>query len=205
MLKFAQPAAAVLAFGLAQPALAADSLSIKNAGDTPVQIGFDGGAPQTIAPHATAAFLLDAGNHTAQCHYDGGFDGCNIEEQFTLGAAARINLNLLPVYTLQHAVTLAQQGALTVETRRDAVWATTPQDLAGRGADCASYESGKLATISKRVRSGMRIDELAFATQNLCGETHAVVATTIAGEKLYVQPSFLIFRDRAGHSFLVRQ
>jgi len=184
---------------------AATALAIKNAGSTPVQIGFDGGATQTIAPHSTAALSLDAGDHTAQCRFEGGFDGCNIFEQFTLGDGGRVNINLLPVYTLQHAVTLAQQGTLSVETRRDAVWATTPEDLAGRGADCADYEAGKLATISKRVRSGMRVDQPGFATQTLCGETHGVVAAVIGGEKLYVQPGFLIFRDHLGRQYLVRQ
>lgn len=199
------PTAAILALVVAQTATAANSLSIKNIGATPVQIGFDGGATQTIMPRATAAFSLDAGNHTAQCRFEGAFDGCNILERFTLGDAAHINISLQPVYTLQHAVTLAQQGTLRVETRRDTVWATSPEDLAGRGADCANYEAGKLATISKRVPSGMRIDELAFATQTLCGETRGVVAATIGGEKLFVQPGFLIFRDKTGHPFLVRQ
>jgi len=199
------PTAALLVLVLAQPAAAANSLVIKNAGDTPVQIGFDGGATQTITPRATAAFSIDAGNHSVQCRFAGGFDGCNILEQFSLGDAAHININLLPVYTLQHAVMLAQQGTLRVETRRDAVWATTPEDLAGRGDDCANYEAGKLATISKRVRSSMRVDQPAFATQTLCGETRGVVAAVIGGEKLYVQPGFLIFRDQSGHAFLVRQ
>lgn len=197
--------AAILALVLSQPAAAANSVTVKNAGNTPVQIGFDGGATQTIAPRATAAFSLDAGNHTAQCRFEGGFDGCNILEQFTFGEGARIHINLVPVYTLQHAVALAQQGALSVETRRDAVWATTPEDLAGRGADCADYETGKLATISKRVRSSMRVDQPGFATQTLCGETRGVVAAVIGGEKLYFQPGFLIFRDQAGHPFLVQQ
>lgn len=199
------PGAAILMLVLAQPASAANSLAVKNAGNTPAQIGFDGGARQTIAPHSTTAFSLDAGNHTVQCRFDGGFDGCNIEEGFALGDGQQVNINLLPVYTLQHAVTLAQQGTLRVETRRDAVWATTPEDLAGRGTDCADYEAGKLASISKRVRSSMRVDELGFATQTLCGETRGVVAATIGGERLFVQPGFLVFRDQTGHPFLVRQ
>ncbi|HEX5279638.1 MAG TPA: hypothetical protein VFW28_06140 [Micropepsaceae bacterium] len=207
MLKIAMThaAAAILALSLAQPVLAANSLSIKNAGNTPVQIGFDGEATQTIAPRATATIALDSGDHTAQCRFDGGFDRCNIEERFTLGEGRRISFSLLPVYTLRHAVMLAQQGALSVETRRDPVWATTPEDLAGRGADCTDYEAGKLATISKRVRSGMRVDQPAFATQTLCGDTRGVVAAMIAGEKLYLQPGFLVFRDQMGRAFLVQQ
>lgn len=199
------PTGAILALVIAQPAPAANSFAIKNIGATPVQIGFDGGATQTIAPRSTVAVSLNAGDHTAQCRFEGGFDGCNILEKFTLGDGAHINISLQPIYTLQHAVTLAQKGTLSVETRRDAVWATSPEDLAGRGADCANYEAGKLASISKRVRSGMRVDGLAFATQTLCGETRGVVAATIGGEKLFVQPGFLIFRDHAGHPFLVRQ
>lgn len=199
------PTAAILALVIAQPAAAANSLAIKNIGSTPVQIGFDGGARQTIAPRSTAAVSLDAGNHSAQCRFEGDFDGCSIIEQFALGDGAHINISLQPVYSLQHAVTLAQQRTLTVETRRDAVWATAPEDLAGSGADCANYEAGKLASISKRVRSGTRVDQVAFATQTLCGETREVVAATIGGEKLYVQPGFLIFRDRAGRPYLVRQ
>lgn len=199
------PTAVILALGFAQSAAAANSLAIKNIGSTPVQIGFDGGNAQTIAPRATVAVSLNAGDHTAQCRFEGGFDGCNILEQFTLGDGAHVNIGLQPVYTLQHAVTLARQGALRVETRRDAVWATSPESIAGRGADCANYEAGKLATISKRVRSGMRIDEPGFATQTLCGETRGVVAATIGGEKLFVQPGFLIFSDHAGHPFLVRE
>ncbi len=199
------PTVAILALALAQTAAAANSLTVKNAGDTPVQIGFDGESTQTIAPRATAAFSLDAGNHSAQCRFEGGFDGCNIEEKFSLGDGAHIKISLIPAYTLQHAVTLAQQGTLSVETRRDTVWATTPEDLAGRGNDCGDYEAGKLATISKRVRSGIRVDGVTFATQTLCGETRGVVAATIAGEKLFVQPRFLIFRDQAGRKFLIRQ
>jgi hypothetical protein len=201
----AGPAAVILACAFAGPDFAATSVTIKNAGSTPLQIGFDRGATQMIAPRASATISLNAGPHTAQCRFEGAYDGCNIQEQFALGDGQRINLDLLPIYTLQHAVTLAQQGALRVETRRDTVWATKAQDLAGAGPDCASYEAGKLAGISTRVRSGMSVDGLALATQQLCGEARPVVATTIGGEKLYVQPNFLIFRDSGGRPILVRQ
>lgn len=197
-------AACLLALAFATPALGATVL-IKNTGREPVQIGFDQGAAQMIAPRATASFTLNAGPHTAQCRFEGQFDGCNIEEQFTLADSQRMSLYLQPIYTLQHAVTLAQQGNLKVETRRDAVWATRAQDVTGLGTECASYESGKLASVSTRVRSGMPVAELGLATQRLCGETRPVVSTTIGGEKMYVQPNFLIFRDNNGRPILVRQ
>ena len=201
----AGPAACLLAMAFAAPALCATNVAIKNAGREPLQIGFDRGAAQTIAPRATASFSLNAGPHTAQCRFEGQYDGCNIDEQFTLAESQRISLNLQPVYTLQHAVTLAQQGNLRVETRRDTVWATKAQDVAGTGTECANYEAGNLASVSTRVRSGMAVAELALATQQLCGEARPVVATTIGGEKVYVQPNFLIFRDTNGRPILVRQ
>jgi hypothetical protein len=201
----AGPAACLLALAFAAPALCATSVVIKNTGREPLQIGFDRGAAQTIAPRATASFSLNAGPHTAQCRFEGQYDGCNIDEQFTLAESQRISLNLQPVYTLQHAVTLAQQGNLKVETRRDTVWATKAQDVAGTGTECANYEAGNLASVSTRVRSGMAVAELALATQRLCGEARPVVATTIGGEKVYVQPNFLIFRDTNGRPILVRQ
>ena len=199
------PASVILAVAFVQSGFAATSVVIRNAGNSPVRIGFDRTATQDIAPHATAAFSLNAGQHTAQCKFEGAYDGCNIQEQFTTGDGPRISMDLLPIYTLQHAVALAQQGALQVETRRDTVWATKAQDLAGAGADCANYEAGKLAGISTRVRSGMSVGELALATQQLCGETRPVIAIMIGGEKMYVQPNFLIFRDRSGRPILVRQ
>ncbi len=201
----AYPLSLIVACALAQPGFAANSVVIKNAAVIPVQIGFDQGAGQTIAPRTTATFSLNPGQHTAQCRFEGSFDGCNIQEQFTLGDGQRVNMDLLPIYTLQHAVTLAQQGNLRVETRRDTVWATKAQDLAGAGTDCANYEGGKLAGISTKVRSGMAVEELALATQQLCGEARPVVTTMIGGQKMYVQPNFLIFRDLNGRPILVRQ
>jgi hypothetical protein len=198
------PAACVAALTCTTTAFCATTVVIKNAGRETVQLGFDQGAPQKIGSHETATFALNAGPHTAQCRFDGAYDGCNIEQQFTLADRQRVNLELQPVYTLQHAVTLAGQGALKVQTRRDAVWATKAQDLTGAGGECASYESGKLASISTKIASGMPVDGLALATQQLCGEARPVISTTIGGEKMFVQPDFLIFRDGAGHPILVR-
>ena len=201
----AGPTACLLAMAFAAPALCATTLMIKNNGRESLQIGFDGGATQTVAPRATASFALNAGPHTAQCRFEGQFDGCNLGDQFTLADSQRVNLDLQPIYTLQHAITLAQQGNLKVETRRDTVWATKVQDVAGTGTECASYEAGPLGSVSTKVRSGMTVAELALATQRLCGEARPVVAATIGGEKVYVQPNFLIFRDASGRPILVRQ
>src|SRR5205085_11678017 len=57
--------ALAMATALATPAVAANSVIIKNSGSAPVQIGFDRGATQTIVPRATAAVTLNAGQHTA--------------------------------------------------------------------------------------------------------------------------------------------
>ena len=195
----------VLPLAIAAPALGATTVIIRNTGREALQIGFDGAVAQTIAPRATASLSLNAGPHTVQCRFEGQFDGCNIDQQFTLAETQRISLDIQPIYTLQHAVTLAQQGGLRVETRRDMVWATRAQDVAGTGTDCASYESGKLGSVSSRISSGMTVAEVALATQQLCGEARPVVSTTIGGEKMYVQPNFLIFRDMTGHPVLVRQ
>ena len=204
-LGIAGTAGCLLALTFVAPAVCATTVMVKNNGHEPMQIGFDRGATRTIAPRATESFTLDAGQHTAQCRFEGQYDGCNIEEQFTLADSQRISLDLMPIYTLQHAVTLVQQGNLSVEMRRDTVWATKAQDVAGTGTECASYEAGTLASVSTRVRSGSAVAEVALATQRLCGETRPVVAATIGGEKVYVQPSFLIFRDASGHPILVRQ
>ena len=197
--------ALAMATALATPGFAANSVIIKNSGPAPVQIGFDRGATQTVVPRATAAVTLNAGQHTAQCRFEGAYDGCNIEEQFTLGDGRQFTIELRPVYTLQHAVTLAQQGALRVETRRDTVWATKAEDITGTGTECGDYEAGKLAAIATKVRSGSKVDQLAIATQRLCNEARAVVAATIGGEKIYVQPNFLIFRQPDGRPVQIRQ
>ena len=197
--------ALVMATELASPGFAANSVTLKNSGPAPVQIGFDRGAAQTIAPRATAAVNLNAGQHTAQCRFEGAYDGCNIEDQFTLGDGRQFTIELRPVYTLQHAVTLAQQGALRVETRRDTVWATKAEDIAGTGTECTDYEAGKLAAITTKLRSGIKVDQLALATQRLCNQTRTVVAATIGGEKIYVQPNFLVFRQPDGRPVQIRQ
>jgi hypothetical protein len=198
-------AASAIATALADAAFGANTVTIKNSGPTPVQIGFDRNALQTLAPRAIANVTLGAGQHSAQCRFEGSYDGCNIEEEFTLADGRQFTIELRPVYTLQHAITLAQQGALKVETRRDTVWATKAEDVAGADTDCADYQAGKLAAIATKLRSGIAVDQLALATQRLCNEARPVVAVTIGGEKIYVQPNFLVFRERDGRPIQIRQ
>ena len=195
--------ALLLAFG--QNAVAATPILVKNNGPSPVQLGFDRGPAMTIAPRGTAEFTLNPGEHSAQCRFDGNYDGCNLEELFTLGDRKGFTIDLVPVFTLQHAVSLAQQGMLDVETRRDGAWATNTLQISGTAADCANYETGRLAQVSTRVRSGMTIRNVSLATQNLCGEMRPVIAAAVNGAELYFQPNFLWFRDQAGRLILVRQ
>jgi hypothetical protein len=190
---------------LGSTAIAANTVIIKNTGPAPVQIGFDRTAAQTIAPRASATLTLNPGQHTAQCRYEGAYDGCNIQDQFALGDGRKFTMELHPVYTLKHAIELAQQGALRVETRRDTVWATKAQDVAGAAEDCANYQSGKLAEITTKLRSGMVFDSVAVATQHLCEEARPVVSATVDGAQIYVQPNFVIFREASGRAVAVRQ
>jgi hypothetical protein len=184
---------------------AATPVLVKNDGPSAVQLGFDGGQNKTIAPGDTAQFSLDAGDHSSQCRFEGAYDGCNIEERFTVGTTKGLNLALRPVLTLQHAVALAQQGTLTAQTIRDRAWATKTLELAGAAPDCADYAAGKLGTVSTPVRSGMSIGNITLANQNLCGERKTVIQTVVNGAPVYLEPRFLTFRDRAGRPISVRQ
>jgi hypothetical protein len=186
-------------------ASAATPVLVKNDGPSAVQLGFDGGQNKTIAPRATAQFSLDAGDHSSQCRFEGAYDGCNIEERFTLGATKGLNLALRPVLTLQHAVALAQQGMLSAQTIRDSAWATNTLELAGTAIDCADYSAGKLGAVSTRVRSGVTMGNMTLASQNLCGQRKVVVQAMVNGAPVYLEPRFLTFRDRAGHPISVRQ
>src|SRR6266852_9852853 len=146
---------AVLTLGLGCQVASAAPVLVKNDGPSAVQLGFDGGQSKTIAPRDTGQFSLDAGDHTSQCRFEGAYDGCNIEERFTLGAAKELNLTLRPMLTLQHAVAMSQQGMLTAQTTRDKAWATKTLELAGTAGDCADYSAGKLGAVSMQVRSGL--------------------------------------------------
>src|SRR5438105_5828107 len=186
-------------------ASAATPVLVKNDGPSPVQLGFDGGQSKTIAPRETVQFSLDAGDHSSQCRFEGVYDGCNIEERFTLGATKGLNLALRPMLTLQHAIALAQQGTLTAQTIRDRAWATTTLELAGTEPDCADYGAGKLGAISTPVRGGSSIRNLTLANQNLCGQRKTVIQTVINGAPAYFESRFITFRDAAGHPIWVRQ
>jgi hypothetical protein len=186
-------------------ASAATTVVVKNDGPSAVQLGFDGGQNKTIAPRDTARFSLDVGDHSSQCRFEGAYDGCNMEERFTLGATKELNLVLRPVLTLQHAVTLVQQGTLTAQTIRDKAWATKTLELAGTTPDCADYAAGKLGTISTTVRSEMSIGNITLVNQTLCGERKTVIQTVINGAPVYLDPRFITFRDGAGRSVWIRQ
>jgi hypothetical protein len=195
-----------LALGLGcQIASAATPVQVKNDGPTPVQFGFDGGPSKTIPPRDTLQFSLEAGEHSSQCRFDGDYDGCNIEQRFTLGATKGLNIALRPMLTLQHAVTLSQQGMVTAQTIRDIAWATNTLELPGPALDCADYSAGKLGAVATRVRSGMRIGNMTLASQNLCGERKTVIQAVINGAPLYFEPRFLTFRDGFGRTISVRQ
>lgn len=203
--KMAPSILGVLVLGFGQNAAAVIPVLVKNGGPAPVQIGFDRAPATTIAPRGTAAFSLDPGQHSAQCRFEGSYDGCNLEDLFTLAERKNFTIDLRPVFTLQHAVSLAQQGMLDVQTRRDTVWATNTLDVPGTAADCTDYQRGRLAAVSTQVRSAMTIRNPTLAMQNLCGERRPVIATTIKGAQFYLQPSFLTFRDQSGRLVLVRQ
>ena len=196
---------ALLALGLGCHAASAAPVVVKNEGPSAVQLGFDGGQSKTIAPRESAQFSLDAGDHSSQCRFEGAYDGCNIEERFTLGATKGLNLALRPTVTLQHAIALAQQGMITAQTIRDRAWATKTLELAGAEPDCADYGAGKLGTVSMTVRGGTPIGNMSLANQNLCGQRKAVIQTVIDGAPAYLEPRFVTFRDRAGHSVWIRQ
>jgi hypothetical protein len=196
---------AVWAPGLGCHGASAAPVLVKNDGPSTVQLGFDAGPSKTIAPRETARFSLDAGDHSSQCRFEGAYDGCNIEERFTLGATKGLNLVLRPMLTLQHAITLAQQGMITAQTTRDKAWATKTLELAGTASDCADYGAGKLASVSTSVRSGLAIGNMTLANQNLCGDRKTVIQTVIDGAPLYFEPRFITFRDRVGRTIWIRQ
>jgi hypothetical protein len=196
----------LLALGLASHgASAATPIVIKNHGSTTVRIGFDNGAPATIGPGDTMRVSLNSGQHSAQCRYDGEFDGCNLADSFALDAPKEVTFDLWPTLTLQHAVQLAQQGTLRVETRQGMIWATRARDVEGAGADCDDYSTGKLGAVSTRVRGSSTVGNLSPATQTLCGEQRVAIGAVVNGEQLYFHPRFLMFKDGSGHPILVRQ
>jgi hypothetical protein len=210
MVRFAHAAKrgapALLALALScHAASAATLVKIKNSGFSDVRIAFDGGQPMTIAAGGTAQTTLDPGNHSADCHFDGTYDGCNLATSFTLADVKDLSLTLRPTLTLQHAVAMAQQGMLRTETQRDGAWATNTLELQGSAADCADYSVGKLGAVSTRLRSRVTIDKINVATRSFCGEQRSVIGTEIGGAPAYLDPRFVVFRDGSGRQILVTQ
>ena len=196
---------AIFAFGLvAESAVAATDVTIRNEGPNAVQVSFDNGQPVTIARGDSTRVTLNDGVHVTQCRFEG-YDGCNLADDFTTTAEVkRMTLTLRPVYTLEHAVTLAGQGTLVIETRPD-VWSTSTLDVAGAAADCFGYDSGKLGAVSKPVSSRMTLRDVKLAKQNLCGSELEVIGATVNGAQAYFHPRFVMFRERNGRPVLVRQ
>ena len=191
--------------GLSTQSAYAVNVVVKNDGPSAVQVGFDNGMAMTIAPRATGRFTLPPGDHSAQCRYEGGYDGCNLEGRFTLADTRERTLSLRPFFTAEHAVALVQQAQLVVETRPDQTWATSTLNVAGSGADCADYQAGKLAEVSRRLQGRSQLGKVALVTQNLCGEERAAFAATLNGTQLYVPIRSVTFRDKTGRPVLVRQ
>ena len=197
----------LLALGVVDFSGAAQAVTVvvKNDGPAAVQIGFDNAAAKTVAPRATERFSLGAGEHSAQCRYEGSFDGCNLEGSFTLVEVKERTFSVRPFLTAQRAVTMAQQSQLIVETRPDQAWATSALDVAGSGTDCSDYQAGKLAEVSRRLQGRSQLSNVTLVTQNLCGEQRAAIAGTLNGTQLYFPMRSLLFRDKAGRPVLVRQ
>ncbi len=197
---------ALVALGLScYAASAATLVKIKNSGHSDLRIAFDGGQAMTIAPGASAQATLNPGDHSADCHFDGTYVGCNLAARFTLGDPKELELNLRPTLTLQHAVQLTQSGMMSAETSRDVAWATNTLEVQGGGLDCADYRTGKLAGVSRQVRSRAAVGKLSVATRTFCGDPKTVVAAAMDGAQLYFDPRFLIFRDARGRQILVIQ
>ena len=195
---------ALFGLGLScQNVSAATVVVVKNSGPAAVQIAFDGGAATNVAPRGTARLSLNDGEHSAECRFEG-YDGCNLAERFTIEGAKELTLNLQPVFTLEHAVTLARQGTLTIETRQG-VWATNTLDVPGTADDCADYSKGKLGAVSRTLQTRLPIRNATLATQNLCGQSSPAIGATIDGAQLYFPPRFVTFKEKSGRAVMVRQ
>lgn len=199
-----KPIFLALSFALGcQSAFAATSIVVKNNGPVGVQIGFDGAAAKSIAPRETLRLSLNDGDHTAQCRYDG-YDGCNLAGSFTIEGAKEMTLNLQPVFTPEHAVAMAGQGTLSLETRPD-VWATTTLDVAGALEDCSDYTRGKLNAVLRRVRARSSIRNATLVMQNLCGRPSPGIGAIMDGAQLYFPLRSVMFKEKNGRPVLVQQ
>jgi hypothetical protein len=195
---------ALVALALSGQAVSAATIVIKNGGPAEVQIGFDGAPAIRVAPRSTARLVLNDGEHSIQCSVDGIYDGCNIADRFTAGEVRELTLNLIPFIALPHAVELAQQGMLLMETRQDGAWATNTLDVAGAAEDCADYAKGPLGAVSRSLRARMPIRNATLAMQTLCGTSRPALAATVDGAQLYVPLRFVTFKEKNGRPVLVR-
>jgi len=196
---------ALLALGIGgAPVSAATSIIVKNNGPTPAEIGFDNAAALKVSPRGTAHLSLNDGDHSIQCRFEGSYDGCNIADRFTVEGARELTLNLIPFFTLPHAVALSQQGMLAIETRQDGAWATTVLEVPGAAEECTDYAAGKLAAVARPMRPRMAIRNATLATQNLCGRINPVIGTMVDGAQLYFSARFLTFKERNGRAVVVK-
>jgi hypothetical protein len=194
---------ALLALGLScQNVSAATAVTVKNTGPVTVQIGFDGAPVVAVAPRGEARLSLNDGEHTTQCRFEG-YDGCNIADRFTIEGAKEMMLNLQPVLTPEHAIAMAAQGTLSVETRPN-VWAVTALNVSGAAEECLDYAQGKMAAVSRNVRNRMPIRNVTLATQNLCGRTSPAIGTTLDGAQVYFPLRFVLFKEKSGRAVLIR-
>jgi hypothetical protein len=115
-----------------------------------------------------------------------------------------MNLVLRPVFSLEHAVAMAGQGTLLIETRDD-VWATNALEVAGTPEECFTYEAGRLGAVAKRVAPRLSLNRVTLATQNLCGHEQQVIGATVNGAQVYFHPRFVTFKERTGRPVQVRQ
>jgi len=185
-------------------ASAATEVTIRNEGPNAVQLSFDNAQPVSVAPRDSARVNLNDGVHFTKCRFEG-YDGCNLADDFTTTAdVKRMTLTLRPVYTLEHAVALAGQGTLTIETRPE-VWSTSTLNVAGAAADCLGYDSGKLGAVSKWQTIRVSLRDAKLAVQNLCGSQMQVIGATVDGAQAYFHPRFVMFKEKNGRPVLVRQ
>jgi hypothetical protein len=204
LVPFARTLSAILlALGVASAASAATIVKIRNASFSDVRIAFDNGQPLTLAPGSSGQTMLDPGDHSVDCRFDGSYDGCNLANRFTLGDPKTLELTLRPTLTLEHAIALTKEGTMRAETGRDFAWATSTLEVPGTGTDCVDYSAGRLAPVSRRIKGRMAVENLSIATRTLCGEPKTVVGTAVDGAPLYLDPRYLVFRDARGRQILV--
>jgi hypothetical protein len=194
-------------FGLglsAHGASAATQVILKNNSPAAAEIGFDGAPATKVPAHDSARVSLNEGEHAIQCRFEGIYDGCNMANRFTIEGARDVTLTLAPVFALPHAIALSQQGTLSIETRLDGAWATNTLDVAGTGADCADYSSGKLGSVSQSMRPRVPVRNATVAMLNLCGQQHPAIGTMLGATRVYIPLRFVTFKERNDRPVMVR-